>query len=492
MTVDAPAPAYRGSRIPSAVLGSRLTLVLLPVVIIGATILSILTEDILPGLAVLAVGGVGLLLRYPRLTVLLMLILGAGPFDITLVTLRVGPLGVELANLLLFLGLAAIMIRRVLGRGPRGSGSSPRFLLVVLGFYAAQAFGFYIGMQSAKSYGAMINYSLTTLALLSYFLIRDVYHGKPRQLAEDLVIYSGVMAGIISIASILHIPMLTGRQIDAVITGSSVSAAVRLDPPLLRMLSVTLMMLAIGNVLRKGPRAWMRWPLLLAMLALEALSLTRSTWLPLIVVAVLLPCVYSSKPGVVTLVQRSVAAIAVGLIAFTLASAGAFGGEGQAAAARLASVQGSTGEDSLELRQVEDNFAWQNIREHPVTGVGWFQPWGMYTVNYTVADNKTTYEYQPFIHQSYLGTWLFMGIPGLLAWATMAVAAIRTGLAAWRAKHLDRATPIACLGGLLVLAVSSSFQTNLSYLPAYIALGVGLAYLDVWLSARAPAVRVIT
>lgn len=461
----------------------------IPVVMVSIVCVSAGLGSWLPmlGLAGLLVAVV-MVIR-PAVAVVVMLLSWGGPVDITLLTRSIGGLRIGPGEAALGLGLLGVLIARVVRRRVIKSASRSRFAGVVIFYLVAVAFGLVLAQRGGDSLGQGASVWLTSCSVLAYFVMREVYAERPRRFAETLVLVTGLCCVVVLIATVLNIRWLTGRLIDYVITEGEYSAALRLDPPLLRVLSLTVLMATVGGVLSETRWRWLRYVLVAAMLVVEALSFTRSTWLPLIIVAIVLPSLISPryKPG--ALVGRTViAGVLIGVL-LAGASFGLFGGTARTVGFRLISTTSSDvfEDTSLRDRYKENAAAWTTIKQHPIMGVGLPRPYGAFTVS--DSDPVTGDEIlmpQRFIHNTYLGIWAWLGMPGVLALLATVFAGLRAFGAVLLSRFVDRRPALACFGGLVVLAVSSSLQTNLLYQPALFAVASGLAYLDVWLGSRRP------
>jgi O-antigen ligase len=174
-------------------------------------------------------------------------------------------------------------------------------------------------------------------------------------------------------------------------------------------------------------------------------------------------------------------------VVVTVSTSGALGTTAQAVGTRLSSTtENDVLEDnSVRLRVYENEAAINTIKQHPVTGIGLPRPYGTFTTSDTdPATGETTWVGQRFIHNVYLGLWAWMGVPGVLVLLWTCGAGLSAFVGVLRRRGYDRRPAVACFGGLLVIAVSSTFQTNLLYQPALFAIATGLAYLDVWLGKQ--------
>jgi O-antigen ligase len=454
---------------------------------IGAVTVSAWAGTWIPVVLLLGAICVVALVCRPMLAVVVLLLTWAGPVDPTLLSRSVGGLRIGLADVALGLGLIGVVAARILRRGSVRTLRSPRFALVTLAYLAVVAYALMVGHHAGDTRGQAASAWMASCAVLAYFLLRDVFAGRPKRFAELLVVVTGTCSLLVASAALFHIPVLTGRTIGYVITEGQLSSATRLDPPLLRLLSITVLMATVGGVL-SGRSRMLRLVLIAGMLTVEAFSFTRSTWIPLIAVAVFLPVLISRRPVAAALAVRTVAAALVLAVVVAASTSGALGPTAQTIGTRLfsAAQRDVFDETSLWLRLYENQAAIDTIKQHPVAGVGLPRPYGTFTISgQDSATGDNIFVPQRFIHNVYLGIWAWMGLPGVLVLLCTCVAAVNAFLAVLRGREYDRRPAVACFGGLLVLAASSTFQTNLLYQPALFAIAIGLAYLDVWLGARA-------
>jgi hypothetical protein len=83
-------------------------------------------------------------------------------------------------------------------------------------------------------------------------------------------------------------------------------------------------------------------------------------------------------------------------------------------------------DQSLESRDAETVAAISTIRSHPVVGVGWGSPYSREVSNANPKEPKL------WIHNQYLGLWLKTGLVGLIAWLTLVLGGIVTGIRVFR------------------------------------------------------------
>lgn len=395
----------------------------------------------------------------------------------------VGPLDLSAAELALAAGLGGLTLRHLTGHARAG----PSFLgAPVLAFTGAAVFGAAVGVVAGVAAGQVLGALLALLALTTFFLLREGFADDPRGLVRALVgvALAGTLLALLDAAVGLG---LTAQTRDYVITAGEYQEVTRLDPAVLRLLSLVVLVVVARGVLpdRRLPRL----ALLGAFVVLEVLSFTRSTWTPLLLAALVLPALLADHARWRVLVGRVTVLAVASAAALAVMGAGLLGPTGLSAYDRLAStVRPETlQESSLSDRQREVVAAAGSIRQHPVTGIGLTAPYGIMNEDYDELRDLVVSTPATYIHNTFVGVWLWTGLPGVLATAWLSVRLVRAGRRVHALRHLPDGRAVAATTvGLGVLAVQSTFQTNLFYPPALVALAAGLALVDVWLGAHAP------
>lgn len=191
---------------------------------------------------------------------------------------------------------------------------------------------------------------------------------------------------------------------------------------------------------------WMLAGAPIAMLAL-LLSYRRSFWIAaaftLVVVIIL-----ASR-------QRGRAVLAIGAISLSLAVVGivTVGSSSRSESPLVERAQtlspGSFGSNRGDrYRMDERRNVIQNLREHPLTGIGLGVPW---TVHYPLAESHD----RRYAHVAFLWFWLAFGPLGAIAYVILFAAALWTAVQIWR-RHPDPVVQVAAIaffGGILALAV---------------------------------------
>jgi O-antigen ligase len=177
---------------------------------------------------------------------------------------------------------------------------------------------------------------------------------------------------------------------------------------------------------------------------------------------------------------------ALAAIALGASNAGALGSFGHTVYARAASIVNpkTVTESSFTARSNEDDLAIAAITGSPFTGEGIGVGFGAYTNNSNSAAGTEVYVPQLFIHNTYLGIWVWLGFFGIAAFAYLAWRITAVSVRLWLNHGPGAVSPLAVALGLLCLGIQSTFQTNMYYPPAVVALVAGLAYIDCWIGDR--------
>jgi O-antigen ligase len=394
-----------------------------------------------------------------------------------------GPLHASVAEMVLLVALIAILRRKLVGEIPR---QAYRFTGPVTAFVGAIVFGMLVGIYNGEPIRDALDALRTMLAFAGFFVFREAFRGRSAVFARWLIGITIFGCSMVIVGVLTGLPT-TGRTINHVITNGVLTRVERLDPAVLRLMSLVLIMLLCGAAMRRRPL--LRWAALAIMIFVEVLSYTRSTWTPLLLVGLVVPALVATRPRWLVLAERTLLMALISAVLLTLAANGALGLSARTAYERLASTVNSStlNESSLSDRtQNELANALPRIAEHPITGVGLNLPYGAVNADYGPLLDVVSAEDRRFIHNTPVGVWLWLGLPGVLAMLWLAVA---TGAAAYRVyRRSPRARigpPIGAAAGLLVLAAQSTFQTNLLYQPALLAFAAGFAFLDIWLAENA-------
>ena len=247
-----------------------------------------------------------------------------------------------------------------------------------------------------------------------------------------------------------------------------------LDPSAL--VCATALVLVVGLVLRERPAVAIGVAPGLAVLVL--LTFTRSFWLGTVVaVALAIGALAAAElgPGGARRLSRRGALIGAGataLIAAIALGAAIVTGAAGLVADRLESPAETAVDSSRVVRAFELEAAWEQVRRHPVFGIG---AGGEYPTLSQVGDDLIVYDRSNFIHNAYLYLPLKFGLVGLMAafallfglgWAVARGlrTAYRSG-SAWDAAHA------ATFAGLCVASVTAPILVD----PVYAGLAGAIA-----------------
>lgn len=455
------------------------------VVVLGAAVYVLHANPIL---LLLGLGlGLGLVFTArPEWAAMLLLILWATVLDPKFGKVSVGPVQPSVAELVLLASTCAVGLR-TLTRRPTPSSS---LLGRPIGAFAVAAvFGAAVGVANGEPANEALDALRSVLPVIAFFVFRAGFVGRPKRFAHVLFAVAAAGGALALVGAVTGLP-LGGRRVGYVITAGQLTDVNRVDPAALRLTSLVLMLAAAGAVMARRPLV--RAVGLVCLVGLELLSYTRSAWVPLMLGAIALPVLLTARPKWLVLVERVVIYGTVAVAGLALAAIGVFGTTGLAIVERLASTTSSSTlqDSSLQDRKTEWNAAVAQIREHPVTGIGLNRPYGALNYTYDPQLNRVTFTPRRHIHNSLLGVWVWMGLPGALALIWLSVNITRAVIRGFLNGPGRRPPlPLACGVGLGVLGVQSTFQTNLLYPPALVTLAAGAALLDLWLTSTTTPVE---
>jgi len=192
---------------------------------------------------------------------------------------------------------------------------------------------------------------------------------------------------------------------------------------------------------------WMLAAAPLAMLAL-LLSYRRSFWIAAAFTLIVVIIVASRN--------RGKAVLAIGAVSLALALLGAttIGASDEPSTSPIVEraqtlSPGGIGTNRGDRYRIDERRnVIQNLREHPLTGIGLGVPWD---VHYPLAESHD----RRYAHVEVLWLWLAFGPLGAIAYLALLGAALWTAVGVWR-RHPDpliQVGAIACFGGILGLGV---------------------------------------
>jgi len=408
-----------------------------------------------------------------RVAALCLVVLGCVIPDDDAGSVHLGFVTFSSLDLMLYLGLALVLLRH------RQSLLKGAFSLPILLLLAAATVGAFVGLKNGADISGVNQFYRRFLPILGYFVVKQAFRGRSRELAYWLMTIVGVGSAVMLIGVFTHTRFLqAGTARDYVTTAGVTTSVDRIDGPLLRLITVLLALVLSTELLRM--KKAVRFLLIAGFVVLEAYSFTRSSWTPLILVAILVAGVRTGRLR--SMAQQIAVLVALASIALGAANAGLMGEFGHSLYARASSVVNpqTVDDTSFTDRSNEDSEATHTIANNPFFGVGIGNGYGVYDATYVPSSGAVVVVAQMFIHNTYLGIWVWLGLLGIVAMAFLAWRILAVAVSLWRNHGPGAVSPLAAALGVLCLGIQSSFQTNLFYAPAITSLVVMLAYIDCW------------
>lgn len=392
---------------------------------------------------------------------------GVSVLPTNLSTFKVGPITPTVLEFAIGFGLLATIVKTQPGarRGP--------FTFVVLGVLGALVLGALIGFGRGAEIPPLAEAFRSSAVFVGFFVFREAFRGRAYHLLSVLFVNAALSSFTVLASLPLGLERLLVRQRAEFITGSDTFTDVaRLASPVIFLWTPLLLIIAAGlNRLRA------QWLLVIPAVLHMALSFNRSTWAPLVVMIILAAAL---RGGIRGMVVRGIQVVVAGALVLSIAGSGVLGVAPKAVAARFLSlVNGDFKvETSLSDRVEENGLALKVLKDEPVLGSGLGMPFGPIEQTYVEDQDRTYITPSQVLHNQYILMWALMGVAGLLAYGALGV---RLAAYSW---HLQRrlgdaaVVPIAASGGILMLAVQSTFQTNLLDPAAVITIGAMLALIE--------------
>jgi hypothetical protein len=430
---------------------------------------------LLPGLLVAALGACLVLARTRELCLVWLVLVGS-ILPSRIVPLSVAGIRTDLPELL---GLA--LVGAVVARAAMRERFRPlRFTGPLVAIVGAAAFGAVVaslnGSARTEWLGLLKNFLLFLVPLVFSWMFVTT---EQRDRLEAWVHRICTVGGLFVLGAAATGQGVAPGETPEVVTLGVTSEALRLRPALLT-LTILATLLLVARTMHRGA-TWLDVFRFAVYAAVVAVSFTRSTWVPLVLALALLAVLRPGRRVPLRGVKVTLVLVTVGFVAFTTASSGALGETPKAITARIASIGSSQvfEENSYLDRQAETKLARQAIAAHPVTGIGLGRPYGAVRKVYDPERKIRTVSPRRFIHNSYLGMWLWGGLPGLLALLWLGLRTATTAARAVRDLPPDEGGR-ALAAGLTVLALGlqASFQTSLTSRPVIAALACAIALLD--------------
>lgn len=408
--------------------------------------------------AAMAVAGLALTFRWTREAFYVWVALTATVLPSRIFPISLGGVRSDLPEAFGFALIALVIVRWAMGDRLRRPGLPGPLLLL-----AAAAF---VGAAVSSSHGAGRDVWLAPLKSLLLYLLplaavalhRTVSDLEALERWVLRIATGGTVLAFLSFATGISTGTVSRNQ---VVTLGLTSDANRLRPAVLNLLVLAVLLL-LSRCVHHGLN-WQRMLLLLLFATLIAMSFTRSTWVPLGLACLLFAL---GRPGArVPLrgLRTGITIFALAIAAFAAAASGALGPSMKAVTIRVESVGNPQvfQENSYQDRANEDTIAWAALKGHYLQGIGLGRPYGDVVIEHDPITGKTVREPRRFIHNSYLATWLGLGILGLLAWAWLGVGVTRRAVIARRdeTEHGTRAFAAGC--AVLALGLEAIFQTHI-------------------------------
>ncbi|HET6908584.1 MAG TPA: O-antigen ligase family protein [Mycobacteriales bacterium] len=409
--------------------------------------------------AVVAIAGVALVFRWPRQLFYVWVAVTATILPSRVVPFSVGGIRSDLPEAVSLAILALVVVRWAMGDAElRRPEMAAPFLVLFAGAC--------VGVVVSSSYGDGRSVWLASWKALAMFLLPlavTALHrtGAQVEALERWVVRIAVVGSVLAFATFFTGFNPLTKSTTQVVTLGVTSDANRLRPAVLNLLMLATL-LVIAKCAREGVN-WKRLAALLLFASLIAMSFTRSTWVPLIVAIALFVIGRPGRRVPLRALRAAVLIFAIAALAFGAAASGALGPSMKAVTARVESVGNPQvfQENSYQDRANEDTIAWATLQGHLLQGNGLGRPYGDVVIEHDPITGQTVREPRQFIQNSYLGTWLGLGVIGLLAWAWLSVAITRRALRARRDPTANGIRSFAAACALLGLGLQAIFQTSL-------------------------------
>lgn len=427
--------------------------------------------------ALLVVAGAGLAaVVAPRGLAILLVLATATLLPSRFGAMSFGGVRTDAPELLMLAVGGVYVVHLLLGATPRAS----RFTVPLLLVLGAAAFGAAVALQGGASrtevLGPFKSYLWWLLPIPFAGLFGDRIGRDTIERWVVAIATAGGIAVLMLAATGAGVP--SGDDVEVVTLGVT-SAAQRLRPALVQLSFLAVLLLTARiTVDRPTPR---RWAALAVSLAVLGLSFNRSTWAAL---AVCVALFLRWRPGgrdIVVGATRAVIALGALLVVLVVGATGAIGPTAQAMSLRARSVVTPEvlAEKSLEDRTEENDSALTALRDRPVTGVGLGQPYGARRGRWSPEHGAVVFHDRLFIHNSALGVWLWLGLPGVVAVSALGLSILR--VTRWARRSLPPVLAARALAGslcVLGMALQALVQTKLTHRPTWVVVALALTLLD--------------
>jgi len=347
----------------------------------------------------------------------------------------------------LFLAVAVIVLLDVVRRR-----SAPRlpwtFVVPLLILVAAMA----AGAVTGRFAGVGLQPIFATVLVIGYLLAMPLMVAAVVRTPEHVLRMLGAVGAVVVLKALAGIVALVIEIAPIEVDGNRITYY---EPTTNWLIVVMLAVIAAGALRRAALPAWMTWlwPLLLAALIL---SYRRAFWVGAVIALIAVLAF-----GVSRLQRRFVvplALVAAGGVALALSTGLGAGVQGPVVdRAESLSPSQISANASDRYRITERVNVVEEVRRHPVTGLGIGMPW---RARFPIATGGAGA--RQYTHVAVLWYWLKLGILGPVAYLGLILAGAYGGLRVFR-RHPDRRLAVFGLGssaallGFLVAELTASF-----------------------------------
>jgi O-antigen ligase len=374
--------------------------------------------------------------RYPEVLVVVVLALASQliptrfNFFVEVAGARLQASDLLLGWLLFVTVLRAVMEKRFTFRSTPLDLPLVLFYIAVLGGLATAVIGFGVNFGNATYEARML------ATYLIFFPITNLVRTRAQvlRLAVGTIAIAVLMAGSMLLQSTLQPAFLAD---DWVLRGGG--SVVRNFHPGFSIVYVGLLMVVghitmrrAGTAQRSPGRRWLLWATMLLMLSALFSTLARNLLIACAISLGLLVLLIRARERY-NLV-RSLAGLAASLALLlallgVVAEAPALAQYAEAYGDRLQRMFSGeilSRQENLFSRWEEMAFAFSRLQEHPILGIGLYNPYR--PPFYRGEDSSLRH----FIHNAYLGIWLKAGLLGLVSFLWLSAAFLRHGFRSWR------------------------------------------------------------
>ncbi|MFL5872744.1 MAG: O-antigen ligase family protein [Solirubrobacterales bacterium] len=383
-------------------------------------------------------------------------------------------------DILLLFGLAGVVLRFVAG-GERPRLPEPLVIpLSLLVAAAAAGVATAYGSNAGVAFGDLLHRSIH----VAYLILVPLLAVNVLRSTRALKIFA------VGLAALATVKGVTGCYAALASAGGAVEeATATFLNPLPNLLMLTFILGVIAARIRKVELpVWMLAGLPISLIAL-LLSYRRSFWIAAVFTIVLVVIIASRRRG------RAVLAIGATTLVLALVGAATIGASSDdpsssplAERAQTITPGGLGTNRGDRYRMDERANVIENIKEHPLTGIGLGVDWKVSKPLAEAHDRR-------YAHVAVLWYWLAFGLLGVIAYLALLASGLGTAVAVWR-RHPDpaiQACAIAGFGAVLGLAIvelTATFtgvEPRLTLLVGAIFGWLAAAWLDLPATRRLPS-----